>query len=167
MRRLMLSLAMLIAAAPHIVMAEATVAEHPSAALFDDTATAAVDVDTALAQAAANGRRVVVVMGANWCHDSKGLAGWFETPRFRAMLRQKYEVVYVDVGTPQTGLGRNLDIAKRFGIDKVKSTPLVLVLSSSGERLNSKQDAARWRNAASRNEDAIFDYFDDFISAKK
>lgn len=167
MRRIMISLAMLVAAAPRFAMAEAAVAAQPSAALFDNAATAAVDVEIALAQAAVNGKRVIVVMGANWCHDSTGLAGWFETPRFQAMLREKYEIVYVEVGTPQTGKGRNLEIAKRFGIKKVKSTPLVLVLSSNGERLNSKQDASRWRNAASRSENAIFDYFKDFAAGQK
>jgi hypothetical protein len=99
------------------------------------------------------------VMGANWCHDSIGLAGWFETPRFVSMMRDRYELVYVDVGTPQTGHGRNLDIPKRFGIKKVKSTPLVMLVSADGKLLNSKKDAASWRNAGSRSEQEIFDYF--------
>jgi hypothetical protein len=33
------------------------------------------------------------------------------------------------------------------------------VLSSDGKLLNSKKDAASWRNAASRSEDDIFRYF--------
>jgi hypothetical protein len=73
--------------------------------------------------------------------------------------------VYVDVGVPQTGRGRNLDIAKRFGIRKVKGTPLVLIVSPDGRLLNSKKDAASWRNAASRSDDEVYRYFAEFTPA--
>lgn len=123
---------------------------------------AQADVDNALASAKASRKTVVVIMGANWCHDSIGLAGWLDTPRFTDMMRDRFHLVYVDVGTPQIGKGRNLDIAKRFGIGKVRNTPLVMVLSSQGKLLNSKKDAISWRNAASRNEDDIYRYFAEF-----
>jgi thiol-disulfide isomerase/thioredoxin len=138
---------------------------HPEAAIYDAARPADKDVDAALSRAKADNKRVILVMGANWCHDSKGLAGWFETPRFKSMLAAKYQLVYVDVGMPQMGKGRNIDIARRFGIKKIKGTPTVLVLSSDGELLN-KKDAPGWRNAASRSEDAVFNYFENF-GAKK
>jgi hypothetical protein len=81
------------------------------------------------------------------------------------MMRDRYTIVYVDVGTPQIGKGRNLDIAKRFGIRKVKNTPLLLIVSADGERMNSKKDAIGWRNAASRSEDEIYRYFATFEPA--
>lgn len=139
--------------------------DHPEARPFVETANAGADIDIALASAAAKDDKVIVIMGANWCHDSRSLAGWLATPRFAEMLGGQYQLVYIDVGTPQTGKGRNLEIAKRFGIKKVKGTPLVMVLSADGRLLNSKKDAASWRNAASRNEQAIYDYFDRFTPA--
>ena len=63
---------------------------------------------------------MLVILGANWCHDSVGLAGWFDTPRFKDMMRDRYSIVYVDVGTPQIGKGRNLDIAQRLASAKSK-----------------------------------------------
>lgn len=139
---------------------------HPEARPFDESANAQWDVNVALVSAAAhNGQNIIVVMGANWCHDSRALAGWFGTARFADMLREHYQIVYVDLGTPQVGKGRNLDVAKRFGIKKVKGTPLVLVLSPDGKLLNSKKDAASWRNAASRSEDDIYRYFSAFTPA--
>ena len=120
------------------------------------------DVERALVDAKVSGKTVLVIMGANWCHDSVALAGWLDTPRFREMMRDRYQIVYVDVGTPQLGKGRNLDIAKRFGIGKVKNTPLLIMVSAEGKLLNSKKDAASWRNAASRNEDDIYRYFATF-----
>jgi thiol-disulfide isomerase/thioredoxin len=133
-------------------------AAHPQARPFDAKAIADIDVSSALIRAALANKRVIIVMGANWCHDSIGLAGWFATPRFAAMLSSKYEVVYVDVGVPQTGNGRNSDIAKRFKAKPVKGTPTVFILSPQGKLLN-KKDAGSWRNAASRSEDDIYRYF--------
>jgi len=113
------------------------------------------DVDAALARAATNGKRVLVVMGANWCHDSRALAGWLETPRFAALLAERYETVFVNVGMPQTGDGHNLDVARRFGLAEFPGTPALLVLTTDGKAVN-LDTAASWRNAASRSEDAIF-----------
>lgn len=141
---------------------------HPEARPFDEGANAQRDLNAALVAATASeSQNIIVIMGANWCHDSRALAGWFATPRFANMLRDQYQIVYVDVGVPQTGRGRNLDIAKRFGIKKVKGTPLVMVLSPYGKLLNSKSDAASWRNAASRSDDAIFRYFAEFKPSTK
>lgn len=137
-----------------------SVPAHPQARVYDEKAIASQDVDAALTRAIASNKRVIIVMGANWCHDSIALAGWFSTPLFAAMLSAKYEIVYVDVGMPQTGNGRNLDIAKRFKAKPIKGTPTVLVLSPQGKLLN-KKEAGSWRNAASRSEDDIYHYFAD------
>ena len=139
---------------------------NPQAKAYFSDRDARADVETALTDAKVSGKTVVMVMGANWCHDSVGLAGWLNTPRFMDSMRDHYRVVYVDVGTPQTGKGRNLDIAARFGIKKLKSTPLVLLVSGNGKLLNSKRDAVNWRNAASRRENDIYRYFADFALAK-
>jgi len=137
-------------------------AEHPEIKTYDKNRDAGADVDAALTRAKENGKRIILVMGANWCHDSRGLAGWFGEPRFAEMLKDKYEIVYIDIGKPQKDKGRNLDIAARFGVKKAKNTPLVLVLSPQGLLLNDAADARSWRNAASREEDEIFDYFNLF-----
>ncbi len=139
------------------VAAEKAEAEHPEALPFDQAADATEAVDAALARAQIADKKVILVMGANWCHDSRGLAGWFAQPRFATMLEEKYEIVYVDVGHRD----RNIDIARRFGLDTIKGTPTVLVLSSEGVLLNRKS-APKWRDAASREEDDIFTYFDQF-----
>ncbi len=125
---------------------------------------ASADVDAALSRAAASNKTVIVVMGANWCHDSTGLAKWFESPRFAAMMQPRFELVYVDAGMPQSGKGHNQDIVKRFGGKKQKNTPYVMMISPTGKLLN-RDNARSWRNADSRSEDEIFAYFNEFISA--
>ena len=152
---LMLALADVAASQP--AQAKTDAQGHPEARPFEQSANAAELVDAALVRAHNTDKQVILVMGANWCHDSRGLAGWFAKPRFAAMLDAKYELVYVDVGHRD----RNLDIARRFGIADIKGTPTVLVLSSGGALLN-RASAAQWRNAASRTEADILDYFDQF-----
>jgi thiol-disulfide isomerase/thioredoxin len=132
---------------------------------FDPTADAQSQLEFKLHAAQVMNRKLLVILGANWCHDSAAFANLIDTPRFVGMMTQNYEVLFVDVGTPQIGKGRNLDIAKRFGINKIKGTPTLLILSPDGKLLNSKKDAASWRNAASRSEDAIYRYFAEFTGS--
>jgi thiol:disulfide interchange protein len=129
--------------------------------LYDPTRDAAADVEVALARAKRTAKRVVLAMGANWCHDSKSLAARFESPRFRAMMASRYELVYIDVGTPQTGHGRNLEIANRFGLKHIRGTPTVFILSPEGRLLN-RRNAPSWRHASQRSDDAIFTFFERF-----
>ena len=133
-----------------------TALDHPEARSFAVTQDPSAQVDAALARAAANDTRVLLVMGANWCHDSRALAGWLETPRFQDLIAKEYELVFVNIGMPQTGDGHNLDIAQRFGLDELPGTPNVLVIDGSGALVNA-DTASTWRNAASRSEDEIYD----------
>jgi len=129
---------------------------HPEARPYSEHRNAMAAVDKALARASKRGTRVLLVMGANWCHDSRSLAGWLETPRFRAMTAQRFEVVFIDAGKPQEGKGHNLDVAQRFGIAELPGTPNLFVIRADGTVVNA-ESVTGWRNAASRSEDAIFD----------
>jgi len=149
----------------HKNLLDAAAAEHPEATPFEEgVARSQIDAELKLALATARsmGKRVIIVMGANWCHDSRALAGWFETPRFAAMLSKKYEIVYVDAGKPQRrGEAHNQHIIKSFGGKKQKNTPYVMIVSPDGKLLNRK-DAKSWRNAASRSEEEIYGFFASF-----
>ena len=135
-----------------------TVAGMPDAAPYDESVS-----DAAYAQALEHtiaqlepGRKVLAVFGANWCHDSRALAGWLTSDAFEPLLRDHFEVVFIDVGHPQTGEGRNLDLAARYGVTDIEGTPNLLVIDSDGALVNTPQSAKGWRNAASRSEDAIY-----------
>jgi len=156
MTRALLCLAFLIA--PVSVWAQVPASAkvvHPEASPFDEKADAAANVDAALARAKTSRRDAILIFGANWCGDSRALAGWFATPRFKAMLDPRYEIVWIDIGQRD----RNIDLAKRFGLDGIKGTPTVLIVDGDGKALNLK-DAPRWKNARSRSEDAIYTAFE-------
>lgn len=132
-------------------------AHHPEARPFDEDPSLVAQniVDQTLENAAVSGKHAMIVMGANWCHDSRALAGWFETPRFAALLNEEYSVAYIDVGQKD----RNIDVAQRFGVENIVGTPTVIVTNAQGDVLN-LDTAPTWRNAASRSEDEIFEYFE-------
>ncbi|KTE22406.1 hypothetical protein ATE67_00155 [Sphingopyxis sp. H050] len=122
---------------------------------FDPAAPAMAAVDNALTAARHSGKQVLLIMGANRCHDSAYLANKIDSPRFVGPVNARYHVVFVDVGMPQLGQGRNLDVAARFGFKTIKGTPTVAILDADGHVLNRKA-APKWRNAASRSDDDIY-----------
>ena len=58
------------------VPAAPAVAPRPEARSYHVSDNAPADVDAALARARQSGKRFLLVMGANWCSDSRALAGW-------------------------------------------------------------------------------------------
>lgn len=70
-------------------------------------------------------------------------------------------MTYVDVGKKD----RNIDLAREFGVKSIVGTPTVFITDSDGQVLN-LETAPTWRNAASRDEDAIFDYFRGYAHPK-
>ena len=134
---------------------------HPiEASPYDESADANQLLAQAMASAEASGQSVILVMGANWCHDSRSLAVQLTSPRFSSLIDQHFELLFIDIGTPQKGEGRNLAIAERFGVTDILGTPNVLVISTDGKLRNSADDARSWRNAASREPDEIYGYFE-------
>ena len=133
-------------------------APNPEAKPFGAPEQAPEEVQAALTRVAANGHHVLLVFGANWCHDSRALAGWFATPRFATMLAARYELVWINVGDKPGEKDRNLDLARRFGLDGIKGTPTVLILDAAGKPLNLPA-APGWKNASTRSADAIYQAF--------
>lgn len=135
-------------------------AAHPEARPFAAASPGSAAVDAALARASASNKHVILIFGSDACHDSRGLAGWFATPRFAAMLEARYEIVWIDVGFAKNG---QPEIARRFGLGPIVGTPTVLIVKADGTPIN-LADAPTWRNAWSRSEDEIFAYFQAWAS---
>lgn len=129
-------------------------ADHPEASPYDAARDADADVSAALARARSDNKLTMIVLGGNWCHDSRALAGHFADTDFAAMLGPRYEVVYVDVGHRD----RNLHIPAQYGISALVGTPTVLVVAPDGTLVN-RGTASSWRNAASRRRTSIFSHF--------
>ena len=124
---------------------------------FDEKRNAMADVDAALVAATHSGKNVLLVLGGNWCHDSRGLAAKFEQRELTSIIADNYELVWVDVGYRD----RNLDVATRFGVMQLLGTPTVLILSPEGELLN-RDSVHDWRTADSKSYGETLKYFEGF-----
>lgn len=124
---------------------------------FSENADAEADVASAFARARLTGRRVLLVLGGNWCHDSRALAALFERPEIAGIIAERYELAWVDVGMRD----RNLQIPRRYGVPEIVNTPTILVLSADGT-LRNAESVREWRNAASRTPEEAAAYFAGF-----
>jgi len=121
---------------------------------FDASRDAMQDVDVALAAAQISGKRVLLVLGGNWCHDSRGLAEKFQQSELANLIEARYELAWIDVGRRD----RNLDVAARFGVFELFGTPTLLIISPGGVLLNA-DSVHDWRTADSKPYDETLDYF--------
>ena len=126
---------------------------------FVETADDSAMLNAALAKAKAEGKLAVIVFGGDWCHDSRALAAVLTSKQFVQEFGARFAVTFVDVGIPQAGQGRNLELVQRYGVKKLKGTPAMFVISPKGKRLNSKKDAESWRNADSRSAADVLGWF--------
>jgi len=112
-------------------------------------------VDQALEKAVAEEKQLLVIIGANWCHDTRGLLNRFAEPSLQNILEDHYIVHLVDAG-PLSG---GIDVAKRFGLPIYYATPTVLIIDPVTQRLMNEADMHQWRDADSLSFDHTQAYF--------
>jgi thiol-disulfide isomerase/thioredoxin len=93
------------------------------------------EIKHALAQAAKQHKRVLVVFGANWCYDCHVLDLAFHRPDVETVLAKNYEVVHVDVGEGD----KNQDLMQQYQVPMKKGIPAIAVLDSDGKLLYSQK----------------------------
>ena len=128
---------------------------------FDETRDASADVDAALRLAQNSGKNVLLVLGGNWCHDSRGLAAKFQQAELASVIDDGFELVWVDVGHRD----RNLHIPRRFGVSELYGTPTVLILSPEGNLIN-RSSVHDWKTAYSKPYDETLAYFELYAAQK-
>lgn len=139
-----------------ILPAHALDDDHPRP--FDGNYDAMAIVDEAMAEALAENKRLLLVLGANWCHDSRGLAHHFQDEELAATLEAHYITRYIDVGWRD----RNNDVILRFGVSAVYGTPTVFIIDPTDEHLINRETRSLWTSAASRSIEEAREYFADF-----
>jgi len=117
--------------------------EHPRP--YDENFDAMATVDEAMAQALAEDKRLLLLLGANWCHDSRGLAHHFEDAELAATLDAHFVTRHIDVGWRD----QNHDVMRRFGIAAIYGTPTVFVIDPTDETLLNRSERSTWTSAAS------------------
>ena len=142
------SLAALLLAA----VSSAALAAEP---MYPSTDRARADIDSALKEATASKRRVIVDFGGNWCTDCKILDINMKKPENAALLAKNFVVVHVNVG--DKGISDNFDVAERYGIPLKKGVPALAVLEGDG-RVVYAQKAGEFENMRKMDPQSVNDF---------
>lgn len=130
---------------------------------FLPTANVMADVEKTLATAKAEGKLALIVMGATWCHDSRGLVKRFRDDRISPTIDANYETLFVDVGH----LDQARAVNQRFGMPSIYATPTVMIVDPETGLLKNSKTMHLWRNADSISHDVTKEYFaDEAIKAR-
>ena len=128
----------------------------PDGRLFQPSADPLADVQQALGRAEKSDRLALVVLGANWCHDSRALASRLHTPPLAELIQQHYELVFVDVGF----LDKGRAVTQQFDVAHYYATPTVLIIDPSNGQSINDEDRHIWGNAYSIDMSSSVRYFE-------
>lgn len=98
---------------------------------YDEAADARAEVARALEKARAEGKKVMVVFGANWCPDCRVLDQQMKEGRLKTLVDREFVTVKVDVGR----FKKNLDLAEQYGVPLKKGIPTLAVLDAKGKAI--------------------------------
>jgi hypothetical protein len=115
----------------------------PDGLLFQPSDDPLADVQAAISRADDSGRLALVVLGANWCHDSRALASRLHRSPLAEVIQENYELVFVDVGFYEKGRA----VTQQFGAAHYYATPTVLIVDPSNGHLLNDEDRHIWGNA--------------------
>lgn len=109
-------------------------------------------------QAKQSKKLLMVVMGAEWCHYSRGLAKNFSKPQLHKELIQKYEIEFVDVGF----LNKGFDVTERYQQPIYYATPSIMIIEPNSEEVLNLPTLMHWSSADAY---PIAEYQDYFINS--
>lgn len=125
---------------------------------FEDTAAFQAALDESLELARAEGRLLMVVLGANWCHDSEAFVDLLDARKVRKLVRDRYVVQNVDIGYYENVR----EIVGVLGVPVIYGTPTAFVFDPESGALLNRDTLPLWRNAALMDTGDAIDYFDAF-----
>ena len=128
----------------------------PDGRLYGSSSDSLADVRQALGRAEDRGRLALVVLGANWCHDSRALAARLQRSPLAELIEQHYELVFVDVGFYEHGRS----VVQEFGVAHYYATPTVLIIDPPSGALINDADRHIWTNAYKIDMASSIQYFE-------
>jgi thiol-disulfide isomerase/thioredoxin len=133
----------------------------PDGRLYQSSADPSADVRQALGRAEEKDTRALVVLGANWCHDSRALASRLHQSPLAELVQEHYELVFVDVGY----LDKGRDLLNDFNVAHFYATPTVLIIDPSDEQVVNNEDRHIWGNAYSIDMPTSVQYFEKWATS--
>jgi thioredoxin 1 len=110
----------------------------PNTDLYAPPEKARAEIKAALASAAKDHKRVILVFGANWCYDCHVLDAAFRSKAIASLVTANYHVVHVNIGDGD----KNLDLADKYGVPlrKAVRVPSLAVVDASGNVIYSQKE---------------------------
>jgi len=105
-----------------------------------------------LSAAMAEDRRLMIVIGANWCHDTSSFLNKIETNDETGPIRDGFRTMLVDVGAFDTQWEVLLD---HYKMPTIYGTPTVLIVDPLSDTILNPISMHRWRNAANEDKSTI------------
>lgn len=103
------------------------------------------DVDKVISLAKKNNKLALIVMGANWCHDSRSLARNLFSQEVKEVIDTHYELLFINVGFME----KVRPVITRFGMPIIYSTPTALIIEPNSELLINRHNIHTIRDADS------------------
>jgi len=129
--------------------------------VFSPTAELSNQVEQTLLAAKNQNKKALFVLGAQWCHDSKGLAEKFSTPQMQKILQDNYQVLFIDVGYLEKGF----EVVKQFDLPIYYGTPTVMVVEPNATKIVNRSTMQKWLSADKVPLAEYEDYFKGFTSS--
>jgi len=124
---------------------------RPNPNLYNRDADAKAEIKEAVAKAAKDNQRVILVFGGNWCYDCHVLDQAFHEADVVPLLEKNFQVVHVDIGDDGK---KNSDIAAEYDVPLGKGVPALAILGPNGKLLYSQRNG-EWESARSLDPDDV------------
>jgi thioredoxin 1 len=121
-----------VGAMPVITLPQPTV---PNTHLYADPREGPSEIQSAIAMAKMDHKRVLVIFGANWCYDCHVLDATLRSKTVAPLVEANYHVVHVSIGDGDS----NADLADRYQVPLKKGIPNLAVLDGSGKLITSQK----------------------------
>lgn len=105
-----------------------------------------------------SGKLLMVIMGADWCHDSRAFIDFLEDPDFKALIENRYVVERVNVGY----YDHVRDVLAPWDVPIIYGTPTVLVVEPHSDTVLNRDSLSYWRSADALGAGKTVPYFDQF-----
>ncbi|MBY6064172.1 thioredoxin family protein [Pseudidiomarina sediminum] len=102
-------------------------------------------ITAAQQQAQRENKLLMVILGADWCHDSRALMQNFTDETLHRQLAERFVMVRVDVSYFDQGDG----VTEHFQQPTFYGTPTVMIIDPHSGQVTNKADWQHWTNAAS------------------
>ncbi len=147
------------ATAPRVSAASINALSQPLPLPYDEKANADQQVAKASARAKAEGKKLIIDLGGNWCADCRILAGVLDLPEVKAFIGKHYVVVAVDVGQ----FDRNAQVPRRYGVNTLKGVPALLIVDPQTDKLLNKDRLFALADARSMTPQALADWLAQWV----